>query len=286
MPKLLAVLFGATIGAAAGQTPAPIDIRDRLDGYLAAYEPALSALVARERMTQTIQAPVAAAQLRFARPTIADERKLESEVAFMPLPGDFGWMGIRVVRKVDGKPVATKPDTLANFLRSDRPLELANQILADSARYNLGSTRNTNLPNLPLELLHPRHRERFSYAIEGRDRINRVNVSILTFEEIGARPLIRAPDGTALISHITAWVDDKGRLLRAEVRSRASARRLQDEPVVRVEFSRHQALDLMVPSEMREQFPTTTRGEMGVSVAKYSDFRRFETSARIVPQLP
>ena len=284
MPKLLAVLFGATIGVTASQTPTPSDIRDRLDSYLAAYEPALSALVAREQMTQTIQGALSPSEIRLGRPALVEQRKLESEVSFMQLPGESGWMGIRMVRKVDRKTVATKADQLATILGSDRPLELANQILAESARYNLGSARNTNLPNLPLELLHPRHRERFSYAIEGRDTINRVQVSILTAEEIGARPLIRAPGGAELISRVTAWVDEEGRLLRAEVRSRLpESRGWQDQPVVRVEFRRHQALGLLVPIEMREQFPTTSGG-LGLSVARYSDFRRFETSARIVPQ--
>ena len=287
MVKFIAVIGGISLGIVAPQAPIPSDIRDRLDNYLVAYEPALSALVARERMTQTIDAALSTSQLRFARPAIVEQRKFESEVAFMQLPGDSGWLGIRMVVKVDGKTVAAKPDALATVLRSDQPLELANQILADSARYNLGSTRNTNLPNLPLELLHPRHRERFSYAIAGRDAINRIKVSILTAEENRVPTLIHMPDGTDLISHVKAWVDDEGRLLRAEVRSRPSAARgLHDQPAVRVEFRRHHALDLLVPTEMREQFTTDTRGEMGLSVAKYSDFRRFETSARIVPQSP
>jgi len=287
MVKFIAVIGGISIGIVAPQAPTPSEIRDRLDTYLAAYEPALSALVARERMTQTIEVALSPSQLRFARPAVVEQRKLESEVAFMQLPGDSGWLGIRMVVKVDGQTVAANPNALATFIQSDQPLELANKILADSARYNLGSTRNTNLPNLPLELLHPRHRERFSYAIAGHGAINRIKVTILSAEENRSPTLIHMPDGTELISHIKAWVDDTGRLLRAEVRSRPSASRgLHDQPTVRVEFRLHNALDLLVPTEMREEFPTATRGQSGLSVARYSDFRRFQTSARIVPQSP
>lgn len=287
MPKILAALFGVTIGVAAHQTPTPGDVRDRLDAYLATYERALSALVAREQMTQSIDPEATTAQLRFVRPTTPEQRTLDSEVAFISLPGDTGWMGVRVVRRVNGKTVAAKADALATLLRSEHPLELAKQLLAESARYNLGSSRNTNLPNLPLELLHPRHREQFTYAIAGREVIDRVNVTILSADEIGIPSIIWMPDGTNLLSRVTASVDDHGRLLRALVRSRfPAARGIYDQPSVRVDFKRHEGLDLLVPVEMREQFTTAVQGAMGSSVAKYSEFKRFETSARIVPQSP
>lgn len=282
--KILAALFGVTIGVAANQTPTASVVRDRLHAYLATYEPALSALVAREQMTQSLDASAATPEFRTARPTLPEQRKLDSEVAFIALPGDAGWMGVRVVRTVNGKTVAGKTDALSTLLRSEHPFELAKQLLADSARYNLGSARNTNLPNLPLELLHPRHREQFSYAIAGREVIDQVNVTILSAEEIGIPSLVWMPDGTNLISRVTAWVDDHGRLLRAEVRSRfPAARGIFDQPVVRVDFKQHEGLGLLVPIEMREQFTTATQGAMGSSVAKYSEFKRFQTSGRIVP---
>jgi hypothetical protein len=283
--KLLTAVIGAVIGVAASQTPTPGDIRGRLDAYLATYERTLSALVAREQMTQTINGPAAPGQFRVSSPTTPQQRRLDSDVAFISLPGDIGWMGIRVVRRVNGETVDANADALATLLRTEQPYELAKQLLAESARYNLGSARNTNLPNLPLELLHPRHRDQFSYTIAGREVIDRVNVTVLTAEEIGIPTVIWMPDGTNLISRVTAFVDDRGRLLRAEVRSRfPAARGIHDQPVVRVDFKRHDGLDLLVPVEMREQFTTAVQGEMGTSVARYSDFRRFETSARIVPQ--
>jgi hypothetical protein len=46
-------------------------------------------------------------------------------------------------------------------------------------------------------------------------------------------------------------------------------------------------LQILVPVEMREEFPSmgglNSRGD---GVALYSNFRRFGTGARIVPQLP
>jgi hypothetical protein len=51
----------------------------------------------------------------------------------------------------------------------------------------------------------------------------------------------------------------------------------------RVEFAEHKNLGLLVPTEMRETFPVVQPAK-GTGVAKYSNFRRFQTSARIVPQ--
>ena len=43
----------------------------------------------------------------------------------------------------------------------------ARAMLADSAKYNLGTPRTTNLPNLPLELLHQRNAHRFTVRWTG-----------------------------------------------------------------------------------------------------------------------
>jgi hypothetical protein len=282
MPKLAAAVIGAWIGVAASQ-PADLDtLLQRLDAYFTDYEPALSALVAREVMTQTIEAP---SRSRVASLTLTDKRRLESEVAFMALPGDTAWLGIRVVQKVNGKAVPSMADAFGALRRSDQPVALANRILAESARHNLGSVRNTNLPNLPLELLHRRNRDRFAYAIDGHASIGGTRATVVQAIETGVPPLIRTPSGAELSTRVRAWLDDRGRVLRAEVRLRnPQIRGVQDEPLLRVEFRHSQKLDLLVPVEMREESSNTSTGVLEVTVAKYSEFRRFESSARIVPQ--
>ena len=288
MPKLAVVLIGAWIGVVASQ-PAELDtLLKRLDTYFTGYEPALSALVAREVMTQTIEVPsreAGSAPSRMPAAPATDRRRLESEIAFMALPGNIAWLGIRVVKKVDGKAVPSAVETISAVMQSDQPVALGNRILAESARHNLGALRNTNVPNLPLELLHPRHRHRFSYTVDGHAVISGIKVTILKATETTVPSIVHTPDGGELSTQVRAWLDDRGRVLRTEVRSRGpGSRGIQDEPVMRVEFKRHETLDLLVPVEMREEFATGVSGLLGLSVAKYSDFRRFETSARIVPQ--
>jgi hypothetical protein len=54
-----------------------------------------------------------------------------------------------------------------------------------------------------------------------------------------------------------------------------------------VDFVMNEALGMLVPSEMREAFASFGGLDArGSGVAYYTNFRRFGTGARIVPQLP
>ena len=71
------------------------------------------------------------------------------------------------------------------------------------------------------------------------------------------------------------------RLLRAEVNTFASPQAKRSESSLRVEFVEDRAVGIFVPSEMREEFPAE-QSATGRSVARYSNYRRFQTGARIV----
>src|SRR6478735_10336939 len=98
------------------QAPAPtIDpVLARMDAYLAAYEPKLSELIADETMTQQMSA-AALSLFRKHRPGIPNERRRElvSEVAFIALPENAGWLGFRHVKSVNRKPIADGDQSLA-----------------------------------------------------------------------------------------------------------------------------------------------------------------------------
>ncbi len=92
--------------------------------------------------------------------------------------------------------------------------------------------------------------------------------------------------GHDMPSVVRAWIDPRdGRLMRAEVKTFASASAKRTESSISVEFAENKALGLLVPMEMRETFPAG-KPLRGISVASYTNFRRFTTSARIVPQQP
>jgi hypothetical protein len=255
-----------------------------LDGYLRDYQPRLSALLAVERLQQQVESGKTEMVMGHPVPLPGLERRLESEVAFGTLPGDEVWMGFRRVRQVNGKAVTDTGPPTEDLLRQADHIAAARALLADGARYNLGRPRNTNLPNLPLELLHPRHRARFDYAVTGRARVAGTPATVLVATERARPTIVTHPDGEDLVSVVTAWIDDQGRLLEAEVRSRVPPiSRPQPDRRLHVRFRHHDELGLLVPVEMREWFIGGEGRGPGVGKATYHDFRRFQTSARIVP---
>lgn len=260
------------------QEPSTEEVRDSLDQYLRAYEPQLSALVAEEQMSQRVGPRGAFGARR-------ENRRLVSEVSFVSLPGGVGWLGIRRVVEVNGKPLSDPGPPLAQLRSlgfSDQ--DQARLLLEQSAHHNLGAPRTTNLPNLPLELLHPRHRHRFAHRHDGHERIRGLNTVRLVLNERSSPTLIQRPEGGDMIALLSAWVEvGTGRLIRAGVRT-ADARIgvLPFPNVVWVDFKDDAGLGMLVPIEMREQF-FAGRFMEGTGVAKYSKYRKFQTAARVVP---
>ncbi len=156
----------------------------------------MSELIADEVMIQQIAGEPRRVDLSGAllEPT---RRRLTSEVAFIGLPGDAGWLGFRHVKKVNDHQVKESDLSLTNALQQSTP--------------------------------------------------------------------------------------DTGRLLRAEVSTFASLEAREFDHNIRVEFAQHTTLGLLVPTEMQEVFPVNSPLR-GSSVANYKNYRRFQTSARLVPQ--
>jgi hypothetical protein len=281
--KAIAMLV-ATLTIA--QTPSNDAVIAQLDQYLAAYEPRLSELIADESMIQ---------EARRLDRVLSDgiggtyaereQRRLQSEVAFISLPNEGGWLGFRHVRTLNRREVDDNFASLASALQT-QSLDRARKLVEASAQYNLGLPRTTNLPNLPLEFLHRRNRHRLVSRGDGNERVRGVGTVRIVFLERLSPTLIKNPDGSDMPSVVRAWIDPSdGRLLRAEVNTLAVFNARQFEHSVRVEFEPNKTLGLLVPSEMREVFPVGS-GKLanGTSVASYSNFRRFQTSGRIVPQ--
>lgn len=280
MKILAAALLALTMMA---PEPTAQELRARLHAYLAQYEPKLSELIADETMAQQ--------NVRGDQPNDGDgppeSRTIRSEVAFIALPGSAGWMGFRRVLRVGTDEVEDKQETLLNVLAGGSRDDYfkARMMLADSARYNLGSARTTNLPNLPLEVLHPRHGKRFSVRIAGKQRVSGRSATKLVFVETSTPTLIRAYDNGDMRSIVAAFVDEKtGELLRADVITRDPRdERVAFDYVISVVFQLNTQFNLLVPATMHEDFfAGVNRRAWGD--AKYSNYRRFQTSARILPQ--
>jgi hypothetical protein len=302
MPALRYCAFAIlTLAVPSDTQPQEADlIVERLHSYLVAYEAAISTVVADEAYEQRTVRPGRRKPLEIdasgivvdpsSRPTAVDtaRRRLQSTVSLMRLPGGAAWLGTREVHSVDKRSLGTSATLLAVLSGKMGDAQAQAAALAHaSAQHNLGNPRSVNMPTLPLELLDPRHRDRMLFRLAGTDGIRGIRTTRLAFEEKGAPTLIRGEnDGRWVLSRGFVWIEaTSGAIWRAQVFYRdyvAGHSVPASEGEVSVDFVRHAALGMLVPERMREVFHVPLgRGE---GEAKYSNYRRFTTSARIIPQ--
>lgn len=280
-----AVAIVVSAAGTGGQAVDPDTVRARLHVYLSSYERELSTVIAEERFTQWPHLRGVASDSRGIQRDTARPRRLLSDVAFISLPENAGWLGYRDVRTVNGKAVKRSELPLEDLLKHDSTdaRERAMALLLDGARHNLGALRTINLPSLPLELLHVRNRARFIIVGARAERAGECAALRLDMEETARPTLIQRPEGGDMPSMVRAWVDpETGRLCRADVRTKDERLGAWFEARVQVEFRHDPALGLMVPSKLYEVFydPPRRRGD---GEATYSNYRRFTTSGRVVP---
>jgi hypothetical protein len=267
----LVVVLGVSVSA-----QAEVDVLlHRLTQWLVVYEPALSALVADEKLEQQFRPT--------NRSMTAYTRRLVSTYSFIRLPGDNAWLGLREVERLNRERIKPGGPALKDILAKPGGdlYPLARDLAWRNAQHNLGSPRTTNVPTLPLELMAARHRHRFTFAIAGADRLRGAPVTRVTFNEEERPSLVRSPDGKEnLPTRGVLWIAPAtGALLRGEVEAyqeRINAR----EWKLTVDFAMHRELNIPVPVEAREEF-YMANGK-GTARARYDNFRQFTTTARIL----
>lgn len=277
----LAVAVAATAAGAAAQDVDPNTVLARLHAYLSSYESELSTVITEERLTQW---PARRDGYGSGRDRTRPHR-LRSDVAFVSLPGDAGWLGYRAVQMVNNKAVKRSGLPLEDLLKADSKdgRDRAMALLLEGVRHNLGAPRTINLPSLPLELLHVRNQQRFVIVGTYADRVNGCKALRLEMEEIARPTLIQRPEGGDMPSKVSAWVEpETGRLCRAEVRTKDAQLGAFIEALIRVEFRYDAGVEMMVPAKLYEVFfdPPRNRGD---GEATYGNYRRFRTSGRMVP---
>jgi hypothetical protein len=272
-----AVLTSSSISA---QSPPTLEqLLDRMGAYLAEYESQLSSVVADERFEQNIYGPGPGSR--------GQGTTLESEVAFIRLPGGAEWLGFRDVKRANFKAVKHGDLSISEVLTSAAgDMTKARAIANASAKYNLGLPRTINVPTAPLDIIHPAHRAAHRYELTGQESVRGTRTMVVGFTEVARPTLVREPNGAYLVSSGRIWIEpESGAVWRVEWIYQAEKRhpRAPAAPRLRVDFERHPDLGFMVPRMMTELFHTTSRTR-GEGRATYRNFRRFGTSARIVPQ--
>jgi len=258
------------------QTPTLAAVLAEAGAYATAYEERFSVLVGDEQYDQR-------AFSRFAgsRPRI---RKITSEMMFLWLANEKAWLSVRNVLTVDGRVIKNSQERLDRLLKADAPVGVARlrKMRDEGARFNIGSIhRNFNDPMFPLRFVEPENQRRFRFTLAGEEEANGAVSSKILFEE-QAHPTFIQDGRIDVASRGIVWVRADGAIVRTrlEVIDRVSG----INALIVVNYRRDARLEILVPGDMRELYRVTQGGSERVECeATYSNFRRFETSARIVP---
>jgi len=268
--------------AAAAREPSLKDVLARLETYLTTYENELATLVAEEQYEQWIQP-------KNGGPAPA-RRALTSEFGFLRLPGRPEWLGLRDTFAVDGEPIPNHGDGRLDRLLTEgsNPQDLARRIVAENARYNLGIVERTiNVPMLALDFLGRRNRWRVSFQKRGEEQLDGRTVWSIAFSERERPTLVKTPQGRDRPARGTVWIDPAdGSVLRTDLEFEGEKGGNSPTTTITVRYRREAALGLLVPYEMREAYrvPAGTDSEEIGALARYTNFRQFQTSARVLPR--
>ena len=270
---VVATLIAASVAA---QQPSLNDVLSRLDRYLRQYEQTLASVVAEERYTQAVSV-----KPLLDEPMEIQRRVLVSDYALARAPGGQTWTGFRDTFEVDGIPVRDREARLAALLASGSAESSAQalRIARENARYNIGeevAARNINVPTVALDLAHPSNRSRFSFSRSGGETIDGVATWRLIYRERSRPTIIRDHEGRDRRARASLWLDPaSGDVLRTI---------LQWDGIpngsVTVTYQRDANIGALVPVRMVEQYRRDGLTVDGDAV--YSNYRRFQTSGRVV----
>jgi hypothetical protein len=278
--------------AAMAQAPSLATVLERAGAYVAGFHRQLSSVVAEEHAVQDARTPP---PRKLVVPTL-EHRELHSDVLLVNVTGTNTWLQFRDVYAVDGEPVRDRTDRLMNLFMhpsSDAAAQVE-AILAESARYNVGSIQRTvNTPIIPLAFLESANRRRFRFFRSADRRPGAAPIEapagsslqdpfrvatdawVIRFEETARPTLIRTRNDKNLPSHGRFWVDPAtGRVLMTEL--------IAEDRLVRgtitVTYRSDPLLGMLLPAEMRERYEGRRSKAVVEASASYGRFRRFQVN--------
>jgi hypothetical protein len=262
-------LLSVPVGA---QTVRLGDVVARLDTYLQSYEVRLANVVAEEQYWQWVDQGPATRRVRTSR-------TLRSDFALTLTPERNRWVGYRDTFEVDGVLVRDREQRLQRLLSSGAVGQAA-RIAEQNARFNLGEglmARNINIPTFALEMMSPRIRDRFRVRHIGVDALDGRSGWLVEFNERERPTLVRTPEGRDQASRLVALVDiQTGEVLQTVLTWE------RVEGSIAVYYGQAPGIAVPVPIRMAERYVTRSGALIG-GEATYTNFRQFETSARVIP---
>jgi len=269
--RVLWLLAALSLSPGPGSAPSQKAVMTRAGAVVARYIDELPRLVATETLVQELTPqPATSAGLSTTRRSVA-------EFAWVKLPEEADPIGFRDVIEVDGQTLGPGRTRLVELLHGSGQASWAQArvILQEGARHNLSpGSRNFNLPTVVLFFLLPERQARFSWK---RRTEASAPVWELEFRERSRPTVIRQSDGRAAFSRGRVWVDAAtGSVLRTDLV-------LEIDLVsytLTTRFEKVAAMDLVLPIRLDERY--TTPDEIVTGRATYTNYRRFQTGARLV----
>ncbi len=203
---------------------------------------------------------------------------------FTRLPGRPSWLTVRNVLTADGRAVPNSEERLERALADAGAAQVLRALADEGARFNIGRIRrNVNDPTFALRFLSRDLQERFAFSLAGRERINGVDAWKVGYAERRSPSLVRNARNEDLPTKGVIWIStDDGTVVRTSLDIIDKRAHLDATSVV--DYRQDAKLRMWVPATMAETYVQTTGQieERIVCTAAYSDFRRFETSGRLI----
>ena len=123
---------------------------------------------------------------------------MQSDLLLVQPPGQM-WIGYRDVAEVDGKPVRDRARRVEKLFLSGNTdaREQLQRIADESARHNLGPSRNINVPTFPLQMLRAGNVPRFEWTAESQKRepTNPPGCTVVGFREVADPTIVKTNSG-------------------------------------------------------------------------------------------
>jgi hypothetical protein len=269
----------------------------RLGRYVEAWERELGSVVADERYVQSVVRQPRSELSRQLLVPPRETRVLHSEFTLILLDdGPTEWVGYRHTTRVDGAAVKAAGPSLQELMVDPRLTwrQRWERVRDLSSAYNIGAiARTVNLPTFALNAMRPANQHRFRFSRRRAEVIAGETASVLEFREQIRPTLVTGLAGRDVPLRGQVWFDDRTGYIRRTsldlrdhivATSDGDGERERDQELssrITVDFAPGANVGVWVPIEMRERYDNSW-GETTTGHATYSNYRRFQTSVKLV----
>ena len=274
----LAVLAGAMLGA---QAPAPVPpvpntspkaVAAAGSQYLEDYAAKMISIIGDELYSQETFDSI---------DHRTGSRLMKGELFLTFLKADRAWVAVHDVAEIDGEPVPDR-QTLPQILARGALASVVAEVVEHNKHFNIGRIeRNFNEPTLALLVLDKNRVSNFSFTREQVETVGGVTLVTLAFVERNRPTIVVGKTGTPVFS--------KGKLLIEAGTGRVRATQIlfkysNISADLVTTYVLDKRLELWLPSVFTERYEGEPEGQKEIDTgrAQYSNFKRWETSGRII----